>query len=167
MSHPKIAALLLCCCLSAACGGQVLGWPEESDVAVDCAPVVVQVYEFAATANSVPAPDYALTVGGLALLVDANNIVQSATGTAELTPGLVTAQRYVVADAVGLHLYSEIDEAFVASADKAFTTSIPAVDFALVGADLTTSKVRTLILANLAADVPAYQSFEIIFHPAR
>jgi hypothetical protein len=46
-----------------------------------------------------------------------------------------------------------------------FTASIAAADFALVGDDLTTPQVRTLIVVNLSNGVRSYQVFEITFNP--
>ncbi len=124
------------------------------------------VYQFSATTGMVATPDYTIAVSGLVLLVDANNRVQGASGAAELTAGFVTGQQYVVAQASGLTLYSEINLAFQSGTAALLTTSIPAADFDLVGADLTDLEARTLILANTSSDVFAYQVFEITFHPA-
>lgn len=126
----------------------------------------LEVVMCTATAASVPAPDYRLDTSGLLLLTDADDVVQSATGAATLTAGLVTGQRYVVASAAGLNTHAALDGAYLAGADAPLTASLPAAVFALVGIDLTGSQVRTLIIANLAAGVRSYQAFEITFHPA-
>ena len=126
----------------------------------------IEVDVAAATSSAVPAPDYLLAVGGLIVRTDANDIVQSATGAAALTAGGVSGQRRVVVDAAGLRTYAELDGAYVAGAEAALTTSIAAVDFALVGADLSATQVRTLIIANIAGGVRSYQAFQITFHPA-
>lgn len=124
------------------------------------------VVEATVTAESVPAPDYGLDVGGLELLVDINDVVQTATGTAVLSAGLgsgQTGQTYVLLDVAGLTTYAEIDNAYLTGAPAALPASFPALDFALVGEDLTTAQVRTLIIANIEDGVASYQSFQITF----
>lgn len=126
----------------------------------------IEVEVSAAIAESVPAPDYELSVEWLIILTDAHNIVQSATGAATLTAGLVTGQRYVVVEDGGLATYAEIDSAYLAGADAPLGSSIEAADFALVDFDLSPVLIRTLIIANISSDVRSYQAFEISFHPA-
>ena len=119
-----------------------------------------------ATAGGVDAPDDTLEVAGLLVHTDVNDIVQSVTGSAALTAGVVPGQRYVVVSAAGLDTYAELDAAFIAGTDAALALAIPAADFTLVGEDLTTPKVRTLIVANSLSGVTSYEAFEITFHPA-
>jgi hypothetical protein len=119
----------------------------------------------AATSVSVPAPDYTLNVDGLALMTDVNDVVQSATGTADLTAVSVAAQTYVVVNAAGLFTYAAINTAYLAGS-AAFTANVPAVNFALVGTDLTGQQVRTLIVANTSNGVRAYQAFQVTFFAA-
>jgi hypothetical protein len=127
-----------------------------------------------AAARAVPVPDYTLSVAGLELLTDARNTVQSATGAAILTAGLVPGQTYLVSS-VGLATYGEIDAAYGAAAQPLLqsrpsttpvTVALPASAFALEQADLTTVQVRTLILANSVNGVRSYQLFGITFHRA-
>lgn len=129
---------------------------------------LVEVLATAVTSGEVVAPDYTLDVSGLAVLTDAGDVVQSVTGTADLTEVLVTGQLYAVVEAAGLYTYAAIDAAFIAATQTALTLTIPAADFTLVAADLTAgTTVRTLIVANTSTDgVASYQAFEITFHPA-
>jgi hypothetical protein len=114
---------------------------------------------------SVDAPDYTLDVSGLLVQTDVDDVVQSASGSAELTEVSVTGTTYVVVDASDLDTYAELDAAYLGATSAVFTTSIPASDFSLVGDDLTTPQVRTLIIANISGGVRAYQAFEITFNP--
>lgn len=98
-----------------------------------------------AVAGAVPAPNYTLDLSSLLLSTDANDVVVSATGSAELT-GTVTGQSFVVVDAEGLDTYAELDAAFIAGVDAVLPTLptvVAAAAFALVGDDLTTPQVRT------------------------
>jgi hypothetical protein len=119
-----------------------------------------------ATAAAVPAPDYSLTAAGLLVRTDVNDVVQTVTGTADLTPGSVSGQTYVVADAANLFSYSAIEAAYLAGTIKALVLAIPAVELTLVGQDLTVPEVRTLIVANTQNGFTSFQAFEITFNPA-
>lgn len=119
-----------------------------------------------ATAGAVAAPDYTLNAAGLLVRTDVNNVVQTVTGTADLTAGTVVGQTYVVVDAAGLNTYAAIDAAYHAGTIKALVLAIPADDFTLVGKDLTVPEVRTLIIANTQDGFTSYQAFEITFNPA-
>jgi hypothetical protein len=125
-----------------------------------------QVAQSSATAQAVPAPDYTIDAAGLVLLTDVNNIIQSATGGADLIDGAVLGQTYVVVNAQGLSTYADLDSAYLGGTPAAVTATIPAVDFALVGSDLTTAQVRTLIIANISSGVASYEAFAITFNAA-
>lgn len=119
--------------------------------------------------SAVLAPDYVLDLETLIVLTDAGDFVQTATGTAGLSNDPATGQdgeTYVVVDASGLNTYGEIDEAYLAGVPAAFTTTIPASAFTLVGEDLTVPDIRTLILAHTVSGVSSYQVFEITFQAA-
>jgi hypothetical protein len=132
------------------------------------------VVESSAAAEVVPVPDYTLRIGGLELLADALDIVQSATGSAVLTARFVPGQSYVVSVAARLLTYAEIDAAYGAGPPRALTevipptlpptVELPADDFMLVDADLTASVRRTLIVANSINEVRSYQLFAITFN---
>jgi hypothetical protein len=124
----------------------------------------IEVVEVSAVAQRVDAPDYTLDVSTLVLVADAENVVQSATGSAVLRVERVVGQSYVVVAAAGLDSYADLDEAFSAASKTAVTLSIPMSAFTLLQADLTTPQVRTLILANISEGVPSYQAFEVTFH---
>ncbi len=71
-----------------------------------------------------------------------------------------------VVEASGLDTYAELDGAYLAGEEQAVAPTIPAVDFALIGDDLSTPQKRTLIVAAAASGVRSYQAFEITFHAA-
>jgi len=128
----------------------------------------IEFSESTATAQAVPAPDYTLDVGALNVITDANNVVQTVAGTANLTAGPVpvTGQQYVVVNAAGLRTYAAIDAAFSAGSKMVLTLNIPAADFTLMSVDLTIPQRSTLVVANEVNKVASYQAFEITFHPA-
>ena len=128
-----------------------------------------EVVESTATAESIPAPDYALDVATLGVLTDIDDVVVSVSGTAGLSEGSGTGQTgetYVVVNATGLTTYAAIDAAYTGATGAAIDTTVPADDFALVGDDLTVSKVRTLIIAHTVDGVRSYQRFQVTFHKA-
>jgi hypothetical protein len=126
----------------------------------------IDVVVATATSQAVPAPDFTIDVSGLVVVTDANNIIQSVTGAAHLTAGAVAGQSLVVLEAAGLTTYADIDTAFKGATPVAFTSDVAAAAFTLVGVDLTTPAVRTLIVSNTTNGVTSYESFEITFHPA-
>jgi Big-like domain-containing protein len=139
----------------------------------DTLPLGVVTSEAAAT--GVPVPDYTLSVAALALLTDAHDSVQSATGAAVLTARFVTGQTYAVSSNRSLDTYGEIDAAYSAAARPLVasvptttpaTAALPASSFELVQADLTTAGLRTLIIANTVSGVRSYQLFAVTFNPA-
>ena len=142
------------------------GWASEVDYVWTFITARIDVSVTTTGAQSVPAPDYLLSVSGLRVLTGVDGIVSSATGEAVLTAGGVTGKWYVVVEAGGLDWYAAIDAAFAAGADHALVLAIPAADFMLVGADLTATQVRTLIVANTRDGIASYQAFTITFHPA-
>lgn len=127
----------------------------------DSADFVVQTAS--ATATSVPAPSYTLTIN-LSVTTDAEDIVQAASGTADLTVG-TGADEYLVADASGLDTFAELDAAYLAGTPAVFNANVPAAAFGLVGEDLTATQIHTLILVNTVDGVNAYQAFAITFNP--
>jgi hypothetical protein len=141
-------------------------YSDDSNLASDDNTANYDVVESTATAESVPAPDYTIEASGLALLTDVNDVVVSASGSAALTDGPVPVlgQTYVILEATGLITYAAINTAYLAGTPVAVTATIPAADFVLVGDDLTTDQVRTVIIANTVSGVRSYQAFEITFH---
>jgi hypothetical protein len=143
-----------------------LVYSDDSSLATRSSTAGFAVVSSTATAQSVAAPDYALDVSGLALLTDVNDVVVSAIGSAALTSGSVTGQTYVVVDENSmstLDTYAELDAAYLAGTAAALTATIPAMAFTLAGDDLTTSQIRTLIIANTSHGVASYQALAITF----
>lgn len=124
-----------------------------------------ELVETSVDAESVQAPDYTIDTAGLLILVNSEQVVESATGSIDLTAGMTVGQSYVVVDAADLDTYAELDDAFTMGTPVAIGDP-PASAFSLVGEDLDTATVRTLIIANIDEGVAAYQAFEITFHPA-
>jgi hypothetical protein len=126
----------------------------------------VDVVEVRAAVQRVEAPDYSLDAETLSLMADVDDVVQSVSGSATLTPGAVVGQRYVMLAAADLDTYAKLDEAFGSGVQSPVTFDIPAAAFVLSRVDLTTPQQRTLIIANISEGVPSYQAFEITFHAA-
>jgi hypothetical protein len=124
-----------------------------------------------ASASGVPAPSYTIDMSPLLVQTDSADVVETATGTADLISGPITGQKYVVLDSLAaLPTYADIDAAFkmvvLPTAIVAVNPQIVASDFALVGVDLTIPAVRYVIIANTLNDVPSYQLFTITFDPS-
>jgi len=119
------------------------------------------------TVANVPAPNGTLSLAGLRVAVDANDIVVLSTGTAVLTQGTQAGESLVVdlgtlgaqpdfgALDVAFHLLGEPTP--VVSA----TQSIDALAFSLVGLDITTPQQRSVIVAHSEQGVTSYQVFVI------
>jgi hypothetical protein len=120
-----------------------------------------------AEAEGVPAPDYALSMAGMALEVDSDNIVQSATGDADFTNGATVGQQYLILGAMSADpTYTEIHDAFALGSPVTVPSNDPQIDadeFSLVGEDLTTPVVRYIIFINTVEDVSSYQLYTITF----
>lgn len=124
-----------------------------------------------ATSGNVPPPDYTISMSGITIQVDAEDVVQSATGTALLTDGMFAGEQYVV-DADTLSAtpsFAEVDAIFAAGSQKTLmgaNPTIPAADFGLGGIDLTAPKTRNVIVANIENGTRSYQIFRVTFnHP--
>jgi hypothetical protein len=133
--------------------------------ATNTAGIVVENSNLAQTA-SVASPNYTLSVAGLSVVTDVNNVMQTATGSATVTAGSVTGQTYAIVAAGGLVTFSQIDAKYLAATTHTIASSIPAADFALIGTDISTAQPRTLIIANTVNGVRSYQTFEVTFHAA-
>lgn len=139
-------------------------YSDDPRLATADVPATFAVAESSVTAQSVPAPNYMLSVAGLVVLTDVADVIQSVTGSIALTDGSVTGQRYVVVNASGLDLYDEVDAAYIAATDVAIAASIPASDFAATLVTASAPTIRTLIIANTVNGVASYQVFAITFH---
>jgi hypothetical protein len=141
-------------------------YSDDESLATDSNTAAFVVVESSATAESVPAPDYSISMAGISLTTDAGDIVQSAVGSASLTEGLIEGEAYVLVNGSGLDTYAELDEAFLAGTPATVPLTIAAADFDLVGDDLTTPQVQTVIIANIMSGVRSYQAFAVTFNPA-
>ncbi|MDB4946559.1 MAG: hypothetical protein JWP97_6093 [Labilithrix sp.] len=122
------------------------------------------------SASAVPAPAYTVGFGGMTVTKDAENVVQSAAGFAQLTVGAVAGEDYAVSldDLTGA-TFAAVDAAYAAAASKGTLASlavagrIPAASFGLEAADLDTATYRTIILRHTVSDVSSYQYFVVLF----
>ena len=110
-----------------------------------------------------------MVLSGLNIAVDAHHVVRSANGNAVLTQGSVLGLSYVIdLNTLGtMPAYGAVDAAFTSGTKvtlAAGTKSIPAASFNLVGLDLTTAKIRNVIVANTQTGVTSYQLFQITFN---
>jgi hypothetical protein len=140
-------------------------YSDDSELATGDKVAMFEVVDATAVGTAVAAPDYTLSTALLDVRTDINDVVVGATGTVNLTAGLVTGQRYVVSTSTGLDTYEEIDDAYIAGTDAALVLAVPAADFTLMGVDLTSTAKRSLIIANIASGVNSYKVFEITFSP--
>lgn len=127
------------------------------------------VQSAASTAALVAAPDYNIELTGLVLQRDANNIVQSAVGSAQLTDGGVVGEQYVIdANTLGaMPSYAEVDGVFSAGTQVGLSGANPTIDAAqlnLVGQDLTDSVRRNVIVAHSENGTRSYQIFRLTFN---
>jgi hypothetical protein len=120
-------------------------------------------YTVSAESGLVPAPDYRCDLGGLEIGTDVHNRVRSATGHAILSASMIYGVGYAIT-AGRLTTYAALDAAYTQDS-RAMTSMIPAAEFNLLGADLSTPQVRTLIVANAINGVRAYQAFAATFAP--
>lgn len=124
-----------------------------------------------ASSSNVAPPDYLISLSGITLQVDAGDVVQTASGSASLTEGMVLGEQYVIdQDTLGATpTFAEIDALFTAGTKGTLTPgspAIPAADFALGGVDLTAAKKRNVIIANVENGTRSYQIFRVTFnHP--
>ncbi len=124
-----------------------------------------------ATSLGMAAPNYIPQAGGLAIKVDVNYVVQSATGQLRLYRGTNPGTTYAVTDAplTMKSSYDEVNQVFVAASQRDITTSpivLDASEFQLIGVDLTAPVVRTIILAAGTPSARSYQLVTVTFvHP--
>lgn len=126
------------------------------------------VTEGLATASGIAPPNASLVPGGIHVVVDSENIVKSAYGTAMLNQGTIVAEWYVVhAGSLGpLFTYGEVDSAFNLPGNTRVallgaSREIPATEFMLEGIDLTLPQVRSVIVANTENGINSYQIFTV------
>jgi hypothetical protein len=122
-----------------------------------------------ASAGAVSPPDYSLDMTGVSLQVDANKIVQSASGNATLGDMATFGQFYVESDndLGATPSYAAVDAEFQAGMANAISGSNPMVAaslFNLGGANLTGGLLRTLIVSNDVSGTRSYEVFRITFN---
>lgn len=127
------------------------------------------VQSASASAGAVSPPDYSLDLTGLSLQVDANKIVQSASGSATLNDVSVSGQSYVAStnDLGATPSYAAVDAEFQAGMASAITGNNPMLAaslFSLGGANLSSGLLRTLIVASDVAGTRSYEVFRITFN---
>lgn len=129
------------------------------------------VQSSSASDSNVPPPDYTISLTGLTIQTDADDVVQSASGSAQLTDVSVNGEKYVIdLDTLSATpTFAEIDALFTGGTQHDLTgtnPTIPAADFSLGGIDLTAAKKRNIIVANIENGTRAYQIFRVTFnHP--
>lgn len=121
---------------------------------------------------TVAAPNHTASLAGFTVSKDANNVVQSATGYAQLTAGSVPGQDYAIFNGTlnGSSTLVDVVLAYTLAGEKhtlASLTSlqIPASQFALGGTTLTGGVARTIIVRNTVAAVTSYQLLLVTFTP--
>ena len=124
-----------------------------------------------AATTGVAVPDYTAATTNLTLQVDADYIVQSATGTVDLTDGSILGDTYVVTttDLSGSPSYDSVDTAFLAGTAAALTgpnPTIPASAFTLGTVNLSSPVKRSLIIAKTDNSASSYEVITVTFnHP--
>lgn len=116
------------------------------------------------------APNATLSLTALDVSVTATNVVKSSTGTAMLTQGSVVGASYFIdlGTIPASPSYAAVDAAFQAASARSValvgaSQSIPAAAFELMGVDVTTPKVRSVVVAVTVNGVPSYQLIRITF----
>lgn len=124
------------------------------------------------SSSAVAAPDYSVNPSGVALSMNVDHVVQTATGGAQLSDGQQAGQDWAVVDGTlgDSPSLEDIASAWSGAADGrhgaiADLTSeqIPAAAFNLEGQDLDSSPQRTIILRNQENGVPSYELLLVTF----
>jgi hypothetical protein len=127
------------------------------------------VQSSSASESNVAPPNYTISLAGLTIQTDAEDVVQSATGSAQLSDVSVNGEKYVIdLDTLpAMPTFAEIDALFTGGTQHDLTGSnptIPVADFAIGGIDLTVAKKRNIIVANIENGTRAYQIFRVTFN---
>jgi len=124
------------------------------------------------SASTVPASDYTVSFASFGVAKDANNVVQSVSGSAQFTAGTVAGQDYAIYEGAltGSSALADVDAAFAGAATTGLlsdltTLQLPASGFGLVSVDLDTNPQRTMIIRNTDQGVSSYQLMLITFIP--
>jgi hypothetical protein len=124
-----------------------------------------------ATGTSVSSPNYTIDPSGLALQVDVNNIVQSATGQTTVIASTITGQGYVIdlGTLPASPTFANLDATYKAGTATLLTGgnfAVMASALGVIGVNLTTPAVRTIIIANTSSGVTSYEAVALTFsHP--
>ncbi len=118
--------------------------------------------------SSVPAPDYTVSIGSLAVEVDAANLVTLCSGTVNLTDGTYTATGYVIDNATlpgtpSLDDYHNVYSGGTPVVIGGANPTIACSSFLSVGNDLTSNIVRTVVIRRKSNDVEAFQAVKVTF----
>jgi hypothetical protein len=145
-------------------------YSDDPSNASGAAVATLQAEVATATAASVPAPNYTISLAGIAIATDVNDVIYSQSGTASLTAGSQVGQTYIVSSASGLTTYAAIDAAYLAGGTpKTIAATIPISDFGLVTntTDLTgNTTVRSIIIANTVSGIRSYERIAVTFNAA-
>jgi hypothetical protein len=148
-------------------------YSDDSTAASSSANAVYATQSASAATSDVPAPNYTATTN-VAIEVDANNIVQSDTGTVDLSlPGMSpqTGEYYVVTTTAlsSSPAYSDVDAAYNAGTPASLSMSspsIPASALGLASVNLSTPAIRRIIIAHFDNGTPSYEVITVTFnHP--
>lgn len=112
--------------------------------------------------ESVPAPDYVVDLSNLTIQTDAANLVEASFGFITLRPNQTPGEGYALVRG-RLDSYDELDRAYQQS--RPIQTHLAAAELELLGTDLDTPQVRTLIVANVVDGIRSYQAFALTFRP--
>jgi hypothetical protein len=116
--------------------------------------------DVASIAERVPAPDYSVDFGALAVQADASQVVSSVVGRLGLSQGEQTGEFYVIDNDPALGpSFASIDAAFAAGDPVPVAASIPAEGLGLVGETL--PMVINVIILHAADGVKAYQVIRV------
>lgn len=121
-----------------------------------------------AIAGAVPAPNYGTDVTGMSLQVDADNIVTAARGAAVLQDSSQTGEAYLISatDFGAAPQHADVEAEFTAGAPTPLMGANPSIDiaaFGLMGANLSSPFLRTIIIAHEVAGIRSYQVIAIRF----
>jgi hypothetical protein len=124
-----------------------------------------------AVTNSITSPNYTLDLttnaGSLTVVVDANYLVQSVSGTAILTAGSTAGTSYYVDSSLGASpTFAVLDGAYSGSPTSISAGNVNVAASALNLTGFTLPVTRTIVVQRLASGVAAYETFRVTFnHP--
>lgn len=144
-------------------------YSDDPSLLTSSAIATYSVQSATATSGSVAAPDYSLDMSTLLFQVDAGKVVQSVSGTASLTSVTIAAQHFVVSttDLGTSPSFADVDAEYRSGTAVSLSGTDPTISYTYFGlgaVDLTTSAVRTLILANTSNGTTSYEVFQVTFN---